>query len=339
MEGDAATGSPTAFHKNGRIELRDPDTGLTIKGVTHSGTTSAPGAYTSTGTDATPVRFSRNLGSATLEADTQAIMVNQCLKCHDAGGAASATAIVPGGTAGRPFAGTITANPGQNVLDVAAQFAGGNRAFHPILVRNNAPYTNSGGTRMAAPWNSGPAKTGTSTVYGPLMTCWDCHAPNGASGTLTTSGIHGGTPNSTDAVPLRGNVFVNSATATTGALNLCINCHVVTGNTTNHGTGSGITSGTNNSMTYFSNRCYYCHSTANSTAKPARPIPSGDVHGYTAMDFAGTAFPAANRGYVFFRRAGLPVAVRVGGTGTATCGNGTGICSNTMGTYTPGGAY
>ncbi len=345
MEGDPATGNMVAGagrHGDGRINLRDPDTGLNIKGVTHSGTTAAAGAYTSTATDATPIRFSRNLGSATIEADTAAIMVNQCLNCHDSDGALSTTARIPGATAGRPFGAAINANPGSNVLDVASQFASGNRAFHPVLARSNAPYTNAGGTRMVAPWN-GVTKTGTAAIYGPLMTCWDCHAPTGSASTvtLTSSGAHGEPLTSPNNTALRGQVFTNSNTATTTATNLCVFCHVTTGNTTNHGTGSGFTSGTDSGMTYLANRCYYCHSTANSTAKPARPIPSGDVHGYTAMDFAGTAFPSATRGYSFFRRSGLPVVVRVGGTGSASCGAGSGICSNSMdgGGYTPGGAY
>ncbi len=345
MEGDPATGNMVVGagrHGDGRINLRDPDTGLNIKAVTHSGTTAAAGAYTSTATDATPIRFSRNLGSATIEADTAAIMVNQCLNCHDADGALSTTARIPGATAGRPFGAAINANPGSNVLDVASQFASGNRAFHPVLARSNAPYTNAGGTRMVAPWN-GVTKTGTAAIYGPLMTCWDCHAPTGSASTvtLTSSGAHGEPLTSPNNTALRGQVFTNSNTATTTATNLCVFCHVTTGNTTNHGTGSGFTSGTDSGMTYLSNRCYYCHSTANSTAKPARPIPSGDVHGYTAMDFAGTAFPSATRGYSFFRRSGLPVVVRVGGTGSASCGAGSGICSNSMdgGGYTPGGAY
>jgi len=350
MEGDAATGSPNGtYHKNGYIELRDPDTGTTIKGVTHSGTTSAAGVYSPTATDARPVRFSRNLASATIEADTAAIMINQCLKCHDAGGAASTLARIPGGTAGRPFNGNVAANPGGNVLDVNSQFASTNRSFHPVLVRQNSGYTNSGGTRMVAPWN-GVTKTATTTVYGPLITCWDCHAPNGASGTLTTSGIHGGAVSGGDAVPLRGNVYVNSTT--TGG-NLCLNCHAVGSGTTNHGTGSAITSGTDGGMTYFQNRCYFCHA---SDVSRSRPWGAGDAHGFSAR--GGTignnqAFPAASNGYAFIRSEGWyngtgTQAVRSVGASTftsqcggrVTTGGGAGACSRgSMGNYTPGGVY
>lgn len=341
MEGTAATGAVNpAYHANGYVELRDPDLGTTIQGVTHSGSTSAEGSYSSTGTDARFLQFKRNLGSATLEADTQAIMVNHCLKCHDSGGAGSTLARVPSGTATNPFNATVASMPAGGVLDVNGQFVNTNRSFHPILHRTNNGYTNSNGNRMLAPWN-GVTKTGTTTVYGPLMTCWDCHAPNGTGAvTITSSGVHGGTPNSTDNVELRGNVFVNNVTATTPGLNLCVNCHnpAYLG-TTVHTTGSAWTSGNNGGMTYTNNRCYYCHSSADTTAKPARPIPAGDVHGFTTYS-DNTAIPA-NDGYAFFRRKTLPHSVRQVGATTYSqnCGNGTGICSQNMGTYTPGGVY
>jgi hypothetical protein len=197
---------------------------------------------------------------------------------------------------------------------------------------------------MVAPWN-GVTKTATTTVYGPLISCWDCHAPNNTASTvtLTSSGIHGGAVNGTDAVPLRGNVYVNG---TTNATNLCLYCHVVSGGTTNHGTGSAITSSTNGSMTYFQNRCYFCH--GSNATKPARPVASADAHGFNTR-FNGTAFPAVNNGYAFLRNEGwyangYTQSIRSIGasTYTPTCGGmGTGGgCSRTsMGGYTPGGVY
>jgi len=74
MEGDPATGDTTAAHRNGVINLRDPDTGANIKAVNFGGT--GAGAYTSNATDATFTQFSRNLGNATLEPEVQAIMIN-----------------------------------------------------------------------------------------------------------------------------------------------------------------------------------------------------------------------------------------------------------------------
>jgi len=352
MEGDVATGSPNGtYHKNGYIELRDPDLGTTIKGVTHSGSTTAAGAYTSTATDARPVRFSRNLGNATIEPDTAAIMVNLCLKCHDADGALSTTARVAGGSALKPFAGTVAANPGGGVLNVAGQFASTNKSHHPVLVRSNNGYTNTGGTRMVAPWNA-VAKTATTTTYGPLITCWDCHAPSSSTATtiLTSSGVHGGAVTTGSIVELRGSVYVNG---TTTATNLCINCHVVTGNTSNHGTGSAITSATNSGMTYFANRCYFCHA---SDVTRVRPHGAGDAHGYNTRGGAvgnGLAFPAVNNGYAFLRSEGwygstYQQSIRsIGATtytptcgGRATTGGGAGACSrSSMGGYTPGGVY
>ena len=353
MEGDVSTGSANAtYHKNGYIELRDPDTGLTIKGVTHNGVAGAAGsagAYTSTATDARPVRFSRNLGSASIEPDTAAIMVNQCLKCHDANGALSSTAWTTGGSALKPFAGTVTLNPGGGVLNVAAQLASTNKSHHPVLSRTNNGYTNTGGTRMVTPWNA-TAKTASTTVYGPLITCWDCHAPLSATGVLTTSGVHGGAVNATDAVPLRGRVYFNGTTAAT---NLCIVCHVVTGNTSNHGTGSAITSATNSGMTYFANRCYFCHA---SDVARTRPHGAGDAHGYNTRGGTvgnGLAFPTVNNGYAFIRSEGwygnafvhsirsigvTTYTMTCGGRGTA--GGGAGSCSrSSMGAYTPGGVF
>jgi hypothetical protein len=352
MEGDVSTGGTTSFHKNGYIELRDPHLGTTIKGVTHSGTTTTAGAYTSTAVDAKPVRFSRNLGSATIEPDTAAIMVNLCLKCHDADGALSSTAWTTGGSALKPFAGTVAANPGGGVLNVAGQLASTNKSHHPVLTRSNNGYTNTGGTRMVAPWNA-VAKSASTAVYGPLITCWDCHAPVGATGILTTSDIHGGAVNGTDAVPLRGRVYTSGTTA---ALNLCIVCHVVTGNTTNHGTGSAITSATNSGMTYFANRCYFCHA---SDVARTRPHGAGDTHGYNTRGGTvgnGLAFPTVNNGYAFLRSegwygtatAGYIQSIRsIGATtytptcgGRATTGGGAGSCGrSSMGGYTPGGVY
>jgi predicted CxxxxCH...CXXCH cytochrome family protein len=362
MEGDVATGSPNGtYHKNGYVELRDPDLGTTIKAVTHSGTSAAAGAYTSTANDAKFVRFKRNLGIM-LENETAVvytgvtnfqviggIMVNHCLKCHDANGATSTTAQIPaasGGSAFKPFGATVAANgTNQGVLDVAGQFASTNRAFHPVLVKQNNGFTNTGGTRMVAPWNASVAKTATTTVYGPLISCWDCHAPNGSTSatTVTTTMTHGKNKTvTTDAVELRGSVYLSS---TTTAGNLCLNCHVVSGGTTLHGTGSAYQSGNPDSgMTYLQNRCYFCHSSVNTNAHAARPFGAGDVHGYNARGdsvSAPTAITIGGAGYAFIRRTGLTQVVKsVGATSyTATCGTGSGICSQTMGTYTPGGVF
>jgi hypothetical protein len=114
MEGNSPTdATPSAVHGDGLINLRDPDTGLNIKGVTWSVVSPETGAgsYKSTGTDAAPARFSRDLTANAVEADVAAIQINQCLKCHDSNGALSASAQVPTtGTAGKPFGTTIAGN-------------------------------------------------------------------------------------------------------------------------------------------------------------------------------------------------------------------------------------
>jgi predicted CxxxxCH...CXXCH cytochrome family protein len=95
MEGNLTTGDPDpAFHPmtaNGNINLRDPDTGVEILNVTFTAASgTSPGSYANgTGSPAFS-QFSRNLGSSTLEGPVQAIMINQCLKCHDANGAQAA---------------------------------------------------------------------------------------------------------------------------------------------------------------------------------------------------------------------------------------------------------
>jgi predicted CxxxxCH...CXXCH cytochrome family protein len=371
MEGDMTSGSTTAVHMDGLIQLRDPDTGLTIKGVTFGGT--GAGAYTSTTVDAAPARFSRNLASSTIEPDTAAIQINHCLKCHDNNGALSTAARVPGGTAEKPFATTIagagytgagvTANGVLGgVTDINAAFATTNSTYHPIRGRQNNSYAYN--TRMAAPWNTGVTKTaGTNTGWGHLITCFDCHAPNGATGVQTsTVTAHGSAITSatgtTNAVQLRGYVWRTGSVSATNNTTLCSVCHALynTNTTDNHGTGSAFISGTDSGMTnYLRYACYYCHS-SNAT-KPARPIAGEDAHGFnrlrtaTATDLlwpigATETYPP----YGFIRASGFatqskPLSGPSVPTGSANCSgytgtNGTSSCSRgSMGNYTPGGVY
>jgi len=275
-------------------------------------------------------------------------MINMCLHCHDSNGATSTFAQVPvsfGSSTSKPFGTTIsgatysgiyTANGSLGgVVNVASQFNVTNKSYHPVMGKQNTPYTLT--TRMVAPWNL-VSKNGTSLIYGQLITCWDCHAPQGTT-VMNNSTVHGAPTSSTiDNLPLRGSIFVNNASATTATSNLCLNCHVTTGNTTNHGSGSGINSSTNGSMTYFSNRCYYCHSSADTTAAYARPVRGADVHGFNTY-YDNSALPAAT-GYAFLRRKTLVVTQDTTGAAAASCGNGSGICGpQGMGGYTPGGIY
>jgi predicted CxxxxCH...CXXCH cytochrome family protein len=351
MEGNMADGSTTAVHMDGLIQLRDPDTGLTIKGVTWGGT--GAGAYTSTTVDAAPARFSRNLASTTIEPDTAAIMVNHCLKCHDNDGALSTTARVPGGTAEKPFnttiAGTgytgagVTANGVLGgVTDIKASFATTNSSYHPVLGKQNNSYAYN--TRMKAPYNTGVTKTaGTNTGWGHLMTCWDCHAPSGTASTVTltsTVTAHGG------ATTIRGTATVTGTPSATNAVTLCVLCHAGydTNTTAAHGTGSAFSTDTGRSekTPYTRYGCNMCHSTNYATAV-ARPTRGADSHGFnTNWTYTGYT---ANRQYAFIRnttalRSHTPLSP-VGGTAARTCVGMVCAGSTSIRTevYSPGGAY
>jgi hypothetical protein len=272
-------------------------------------------------------------------------MINHCLNCHDADGAINALARVPGApNAFKPFNATVAANgTNQGVLDVASQFATTNRSYHPIMGKQNNGY--AGGTRMVAPWN-GVAKSATTAVWGPLMTCWDCHSDTGATGTITSFGVHGSTLNGSNITQLRG---LSYSTGTTAATNYCFVCHAGYTNSTAHGAGSAFTTVGQSSMGGINNVCINCHSSRNNTGQPARPIGAADAHGYSTRA-NGSAFGAASNGYAFIRSEGFygngyqNIVRQVGATTySQSCSgyNGTGsICSRgSMGTYSPGGVY
>jgi predicted CxxxxCH...CXXCH cytochrome family protein len=378
MEGRSDTGDvDPAYHlyaPNGPIDLRDPDTGAPIQGVTWGGANA--GAYTSTGSAQTFVQWSRNLGSNVIEAPVAAVMINHCLKCHDADGAASCTtaaagakACVPGGTAGKPFNTTI-AGTGYNggtgltacatgtngcVTNVAASFDVNNASYHPIRGKQNNSYVSS--ARMKAPWNGITKTGGNTTSWGYLISCWDCHSANNASGVQTsTVTAHGA------AATIRQAVWVQttSYTDTTGTGgNLCLVCHTVATSGNNHATGSAWASGGNSTPgSRARDACFNCH--ASSIAKPARPTPAEDAHGFDR--FAGTGtdtmWPvgATNtyKPYGFMRSISTtggrwtttswkPLSGPSVTSGSATCGGsgalGSGCSSQNHGTYTPGGVY
>jgi hypothetical protein len=384
MEGNLTTGDPDPAYHLGvagqNINLRDPDTGVEILNVTYTqGTGASAGSYANgTGSPAFTV-FSRNLGSSTLEGPVQAIMINQCLKCHDSNGAQAAWVRGPTvGSSTKPFATTIAGAAYTGIMtaggvlggvtDVRTSFLTTNASYHPILGQQNNSYQAS--ARFKVPWSGGTKTPGTTTSWGWRISCWDCHAPNAATGVQTsTVTAHGG------AVTLRQSVWVSS-TASTGAVgagNLCLVCHnAPAGN--QHGAGSAWASGGSSTPgAYIDDRCYVCH--ASSIAKPARPYPAQDVHGYNAFSPAAgadTSWPVGTatntwRPYGFFRSIGGSGGLwNVAGTswkplsgpgvpaGGATCAaNDSGVhtnnrslstssisCnSNDHGPYSPGGVY
>lgn len=386
------------FHGNGVIELRDPDTGATI--IAQSWSQALPsntqGAFANkAGTPvAAFVQFSRNLATrpeletalvwpnttnAGLYPSTTntrfevnaAIQKQHCLGCHDAAGAAgtgtgASASKIPTGSALNPFAATITTNgmtASLRVLDVKSQFESTNRSYHPVLYKQNNGY--AGSTRMVAPWNN-VAKSGTTTVFGPLITCWDCHANDGATTAITSTVTHGGALVGTNRVPLRGQT--NVASTTSGTTNYCLFCHLgYTASQAGHAAGSAFvtnTQGTGRTMTGMNSTCTGCHSSIGAAGtKPARPYGAADAHGY---DVKGptAAVPngafAAGQGYAFIRANTFygvtnyqQRVANVGGTAyVPTCGGatttGSGFCGRAdMGgaaptvtkAYDPGGSF
>jgi hypothetical protein len=358
MEGNVSDGSRNlAYHGNGYIELRDPDTGSTIKQAMWNNSPAGSGSYASGATDARFVRFSRNLATVLVSDANYAIlggiMINQCLHCHDANGATNASAWVTNGSALKPFATTITghlapynSNGNGNVVNVAGSFDPTNATYHPVMGKQNNSYTQ--GTRMVAPWNL--AKTnGNNTQYGNLLSCWDCHAPSGisSSATLTMTVTAHGAP-ATLRAPVR-------AGGNTAVANLCLNCHatVYATTNTNHGLGSAFGSGGDSAMgtTIFPN-CHNCHSYngavgATVSAAGTRPNRAEDVHGFNdrTPGTVGSKWPSGSRPYAFIRNtlSNWAPASATGDTitGAHTCSGTGGTCNNNMNnsSYTPGGVY
>jgi predicted CxxxxCH...CXXCH cytochrome family protein len=371
MEGDMATGDTAdAYHANGVIDLRDPDTGNTIQGVNFvQATTTVPGSYSSTNTAVTFTQFSRNLG-VTLEADPnaavlQAIMINQCLKCHDSNGAVSTSArvpvsVMPNSSAAKPFGTTIAgaAYVGVGVTalgtlggvaDVNESFKTTNSSYHPVTGKQNNWYAKL--TRMAAPWNTATrGATADVTSWGPLISCWDCHAPTGTTNTAILTGTvtaHGG------PATVRGNATTNSTTPTaTAAVTLCQYCHALYVSGSNHGANSAFTSQGNSGMgKWLQYGCNACHSSGYPTMA-VRPARAQDSHGVNALPTGGKVATGRwstgtdKRPYAFLRNTVLftnhaPASIS-GTTYTATCSassGGTPSVSCQAGSYTVGGTY
>ncbi len=320
---------------------------MTIKGVTFSGT---PGSYASTATDATAATFARNTGTNALEAFAQAVQVNLCLKCHDANGQNSGASFrVAGGTATQPF-GTSAGT----ALNVSAHFATGNSSYHPVSGRNNNSYADLSTMNI---FNQTAKTDGSTTAWGDLITCWDCHDTSTAGRTIgganASSTAHGAT------TTLRGTIWVQSPT-------LCSICHKAgiynTPNATTglHGAGSAFITPSTSQMSPGTgangmNNCSNCHFSA--IAKPARPVAAIDVHGFNkltnGLNWPGAAY--ANRPYAFIRNTVQfknhrpfrspenttgSAGCNLGGTGsTCSHGNMPTTANDTSATYTPGGTY
>jgi len=349
MEGIASTGlSNSTYHANGYVELRDPDTGSTIMNVAWAGPNA--GAYANTTDVGKFVRFSRDLASSTLEPAVIAIQVNHCLKCHDAGGAASSAARVPSGTALRPFNTAPTHTPGNNVLNVDAHFNTTNSSYHPVKGKQNNSYVDI--DLMRPPFNQWSKGGASTTAWGDLISCWDCHAPDGTASTVTltnTVTAHGG------ATTLRGASTVSGTPSVTNAAKLCMLCHDTTTyvpGTAGHGPNSAASNLNRSEKTPFLQYgCNVCHSSGYNTAA-TRPTRSEDVHGTNTLPATGQTLSGR------WLSAGTPIAFirnrsylgdhspkQVGATTyTIQCNmvgtDGNGVCTNQGAkAYTVGGTY
>lgn len=356
MEGNMSTGSSVAgVHANGVLDLRDPDTGNQIKKVQWTGT-GAAGKYSDTLTNFTTSRFSRNLG-VVLEQDSKWLQVasiqkNLCLKCHDYNGANNSSAWTKNaggttiGTALQPFgnaaASTTTryrvtatewtpaGNTSGAVMNVFTQFSSGNAAYHPVLGKANNGYV--GGTNMKAPWNTAtsPAKVyRTNTVYGWLVSCFDCHAAQGATGAQNSTVVAHGNGTTATIPHMRQRSEFNQATV--AAPNLCTICHADAYATTanNHATGaSGFNGGSSMNVTTMGT-CKNCHGTYTDTLG-ARAV---GAHGANVTENGAATYPTtSSRPYAFIRGTNWSTGAQYWGPGS---------CSNacTTRTYSPGGVY
>ena len=352
LEGNYTTQKTSSYHGDGNIDLRDPDgageTPITnINNVAwlfqRFSTSYAAGSRTSTG--------------QTLNNIDNIITQKFCLKCHDGNGAKNPTSragtaptqYLPFGTGSQNAAATyptpISAGIAGGVVNVFSQFSTGNASYHPVRAPLSKGYPVA--TRLLAPYNNITRTAGTKS-NSVVINCFDCHNQPAVLTTRTVS-AHG------NAVTLRAPVRAGGAT---GALNLCLNCHVTLYATTagNHGSGSafgsGGSSGNMNATTF--NNCWYCHGTATAGASvtastSVRPIRGVEVHGFNdrTQGTVGSVFATTNsRPYAFIRNS-LSAWAPASGTQTTaitnphTCTGTGGTCNSNMSnsSYTPGGAY
>jgi hypothetical protein len=346
----------TGYHKDGNIDLRDPD-GLDetpIKNI-------SGGAFTFTKFS---MDFAAGSRTAALSDASIADVISQkfCLACHDNDGAQNKTARSNNGGTGTPempFGGiplgaNYTAANGaigtEGLVDVKSQFATTNSSYHPVRGPLNRDFPAQ--SRLQAPYNNNGNRTGTSgtKTLSVVMNCFDCHNTPTPLTTRTVA-AHG----SIKENYLRGSIYSTTAPV------LCTVCHTAdyaTNNgTTAHGSGSAFASVSRaHDATIFA-KCYNCHLSTR-TPTPARPRPGEDYHGFNKLAGAGTdaLWPVGSteswRPYGFIRNTTQFTSTTAGprpfrGTendlqsGTATCGTVRAACDTgeTMGTYSPGGSY
>jgi len=349
MEGSATTGATSGVHKNGVIDLRDPDTGATI-------TNFAAATYTFSRFSTT---FATKASSAATNTTDYIVAQRFCLKCHDGDGATGTGVVVTGGSAKVPFGNALGAAYTRNgttgaVYNAYSAFAPGNSSAHPIRGPRYNSYCNT--NTMNAPY--AVTKTGGTKAAGRVMVCWDCHnTPSGALYTTRTIDAHG---SGSLAVIMRGAGSQTGIHGTTSPTH-CLVCHKATiynvpGATDDlHGTGSAFEIPSIANMRPTVTLCSGCHFSQIATFGTTRtPVRSHDIHGFNKL-VSGTNWPAAGRPYAFIRNTvqfknhrpktspelgTVTAACNLGGSGsTCSHGNMPTTAGNFTATYTPGGVY
>ena len=353
LEGTASTTGTitlnTAYHRNGYIDLRNPD-----------GTGDAPITNIS-GTAFTFARFStsyaagsRTSTSHTSDTDIANVITQKfCVACHDSNGATNTTARTVGGTAQMPFGGVslgtnYTVANGASIatgglVDVKTQFTTTNSSYHPVLGPLNRDFPLA--TRLIAPYNNqvtGRVAAGGTKTLSVVLNCFDCHNTP-APLTRRTIIAHG------NATELRGTIYTFGGVST-----LCTTCHSGYTVSGTHGAASSGTAWTTTGSSHnVSRNCQDCHGSYITTAAaPARPIPAQNYHGNNALVGGGLWPTVSSRPYAFIRAWGgtayhRPLRASEFTTGSATCGagtcptggNGGQVGDGSTRTYTPGGSY
>jgi hypothetical protein len=273
--------------------------------------------------------FSRNVDSAP-EAINQAISTIFCLGCHDSNGS---FVYVSGGSTTDPWNDTVT------VMDVDAHFNTTNASWHPIKAVQDNTYCDT--DTMSAPWSSSHYQ----------MTCFDCHAADGASGAQTSTMVHG--TNEGDTLRATYDATADTATA------LCVVCHLTaeywTLSTHELAGNTGLTT-TANDGNFGDGKyhdiaegsyggCTVCHGTTDfPTTLPSTAAERAEnAHGFdTIADGSTTAFPSGDRPFMFLRYSNNMYDWNDASGGSAQCAGGTApkMCGRgDTYSYGPSGSY
>jgi len=349
LEGNFSTQKTSTYHRDGYIDLRDPDG---VGEVPIKDVQATPANYRFLQFATSYLAGSRTSTGHTLNNTDNILTQKFCLACHDANGATNTTARTTYGapTQYMPFGGV---NLGANytvangaaavggLVNVKTELTLTNSSVHPVLGPINRDFPIA--TRLLAPYNgqvAGRVAAGGTKTLSVVLNCFDCHNTPTTPLTTRTVAAHG------NAVTLRGNIYVSPTT-------LCQLCH--TGYTTSGSHGSGSAENTNlDGGENMGTSCYNCHGSTGNDVQPVtvstvRPVRAQDYHGYNSL-VGGGLWPTINsKPYGFIRNNTSFVYHRplrgIGEltTGSASCsGSGTQCANNNSAgpaTYTPGGQY